>query len=104
MLKKEERISNKADYEEIKKEGQRKDSSLLVLLWQEKKGRRFGTIISKRISKKAVERNKIRRRLMEAVRKNKEIFPNNFWGLFLVRKNILDKSEEEIEKCLKELF
>jgi len=66
--------------------------------------RKFGAIISKKISKKAVERNQIRRRLMEAVRLNMDIFPEGFRGIFLVKKNILNKKEGEIEKCLKKLF
>ena len=67
-------------------------------------GKKFGAIISKKISKKAVERNQIRRRLMEAVRLNMDIFPKGFRGIFLVKKNILGKKEGEIEGCLKKLF
>ena len=56
-----------------------------------RENRRFGVIVSKKISKKAVERNQIRRRLMEAVRVNMNIFPEGFRGIFLVKKNILNK-------------
>jgi len=67
-------------------------------------GKKFGIIVSKKISKKAVERNQIRRRLMEAVRLNLELFPEGFRGIFLVKKNILGKKEGEVEACLKKLF
>ena len=67
-------------------------------------GKKFGAIVSKKISKKAVLRNQIKRRLMEAVRLNIEIFPEGFRGIFLVKKNILDKKEGEIEECLKKIF
>jgi hypothetical protein len=41
---------------------------------------------------------------MEAVRLNMEKFPEGFRGIFLVKKNILDKKEGEVESCLKKLF
>jgi ribonuclease P protein component len=67
-------------------------------------GKKFGIIVSKKISKKAVERNQIKRRLFEAVRLNMGIFPEGFRGIFLVKKNILGKKEGEIEECLKKMF
>lgn len=107
MLKKEERISKRKEFEEVKTTGEMKASPLFGLVWKkekELKTKKFAAIISRRISKKAVERNQIRRRLMEAVRKNKGIFPEGFEGIFLVKKNILGKKSGEIEECLKKLF
>lgn len=113
MLKKIERISKKSEFEEIKNKGELIASPLFGLVWMKSdptlpetapRQRKFGAIISKKISKKAVERNRIRRRLMEAVRLNMDIFPDRFRGIFLVKKNILEKSETEIEECLKKLF
>lgn len=122
MLKKINRISSRKEFAEVKEKGEMVATSLFSIVWmkteirdeildfrEEKnkdknKNRKFGAIISKKISKKAVERNRIRRRLMEAVRLNMDIFPEGFRGIFLVKKNILDKSEMEIEKCLKKLF
>jgi ribonuclease P protein component len=120
VLKKEERITSKKEFVEVKEKGKLVATSLFSIIClnppltpplmkggEEKlltNNRKFGIIVSKKISKKAVERNKIRRRLMEAVRLNKEIFPEGFRGIFLVKKNILDKKEMEIEECLKKLF
>lgn len=105
MLKKINRISKKSEFEEIKSKGEMGVADLFSIVWMNKnEGKAFGTIISKKISKKAVDRNQIRRRLMEAVRLNMNIFPQGFRGIFLVKKNILDKSETEIEECLKKLF
>ena len=126
MLKKINRISSKNKLEEVKKKGEMKATSLFGLIWLKndenlssapplrKEGKengskdfcrmKFGVIVSKKISKKAVERNQIKRRLMEAVRLNMDIFPEGFRGIFLVKKNILDKNEKEIEECLKKLF
>jgi len=118
VLKKEERISSKKEFAEVKEKGRLVATPLFSVIFLnpsrsstespldrgDAKGRKFAAIISKKISKKAVERNQIRRRLMEAVRLNKEIFPEGFRGIFLVKKNILDKKEMEIEECLKKLF
>ena len=105
MLKKINRISKKSEFQEVKEKGEMISTPLFGLVWIKKEGEKaFGSIISKKISKKAVERNQIRRRLMEAVRLNMDIFPEGFRGIFLVKKTILEKSEMEIEKCLKNLF
>lgn len=111
MLKKVERISSKKEFAEVKNKGEMRAADLFSIIWMNppmltaKEGqRKFGAIISKKISKKAVERNQIRRRLFEAVRNNIEMFPQGFRGIFLVKRNILDKKMEEIEKCLKRLF
>lgn len=117
MLKKINRISSKKEFAEVKNDGEMKAAELFSIVWlnppptavgtsleEGRLNRKFGAIISKKISKKAVDRNQIRRRLMEAVRLNMEIFPEGFRGIFLVKKNILGKSEMEIEACLKKLF
>ena len=52
---------------------------------------KFGFIISKKISKKAVIRNKIKRKICEELRKNLDKFPDGFRGIFLVKKNIIDE-------------
>jgi ribonuclease P protein component len=105
VLKKEERISSKKEFAEVKEKGKLVATSLFSVIFIKKETeKKFAAIISKKISKKAVDRNKIRRRLMEAVRLNKDVFPVGFRGIFLVKKNILDKKEMEIEECLKKLF
>lgn len=114
MLKKINRISSRKEFTEVKNSGEMKVAELFSVIWiktetrneklDSRENKRFGAIISKKISKKAVERNQIRRRLMEAVRLNMEMFPEGFRGIFLVKKNILNKSEMEIESCLKKLF
>jgi len=114
VLKKINRISSKKEFAEVKNDGEMKAAELFSIIWMKtetrneiqetRENKKFGIIVSKKISKKAVDRNQIRRRLMEAVRLNMNIFPEGFRGIFLVKKNILEKSEMEIEKCLKKLF
>ena len=87
MLKKINRITSKKEFEEIKSKGEMKATELFSVVWMKKtENRAFGAIISKKISKKAVFRNQIKRRLMEAVRLNMDIFPEGFRGIFLVKK------------------
>jgi len=117
VLKKINRITSKAEFLDIKNKGEMKAAELFSVLCLnpsalraspldrgDAKEKKFGAIVSKKISKKAVERNQIKRRLFEAVRLNMDIFPEGFKGIFLVKKNILNKKEGEIEECLKKLF
>lgn len=113
MLKKIYRISKKEEFEEVKAKGEMLSTPLFGLLWMRidptsleasSRQRKFGVIVSKKISKKAVDRNRIKRVLFEAVRKNMDIFPEGFRGIFLVRKAIFGKSYQEVEECLKKLF
>ena len=67
--------------------------------------KKFGFVISKKISKKAVDRNKIKRRLTEVIKKYLNDFEKGIRIVFLAKKEILGKNireiEEEIKKCLK---
>ena len=62
---------------------------------------RVGFVISKKISKKAVERNKIRRRLAEVI-KNK--MPIGLKIIVLAKKNILEADLEQIRKCWEMIY
>ena len=76
VLKRENRIRSKKEFAEIKNKGRVLYSPLFG--WLEYKEddnlKKFGFIVSKKISKKAVIRNKIRRILAETVRKNLDKF------------------------------
>ena len=76
----------------------------VVVLNKDDDETRFGVIISKKISKKAVERNKIKRRLMEVLGKNRKKFDKGKRILFLAKKEILGVKPKEIEVELKRVF
>lgn len=65
----------------------------------------FGFVISTKISKKAVTRNKIKRILSEAVRINYKDVKSGLDVVFLVKPSILNKDTKvitnEVEKALK---
>lgn len=78
MLPKASRIKKKNDFDAVFQKGKSFKTSLLVLKIVKNglKHNRFGFIVSKKVSKKAVVRNKIRRRLAKIsseAPKNKEM-------------------------------
>lgn len=107
MLARKNRITGKSNFEKIKNEGvlyQGKAFGLAVLKREESNPPRFAFVISTKISKKAVERNRAKRRLGEAVRKNLDKTKNGFDVLFLAKKEILKSSTKEIADEITRLF
>ncbi|MGB6838732.1 MAG: ribonuclease P protein component [Microgenomates group bacterium] len=107
MLARKNRIIGKSNFEKIKNEGvlyQGKAFGLAVLKREESNLPRFAFVISTKISKKAVERNRAKRRLGEAVRKNLDKTKNGFDVLFLAKKEILKSSAAEITDEITRLF
>ena len=89
MLQKTKRISQKKEFDELRKSGKIVHTPLFGFLWQIKPDKevRFGFVVSKKISKRAVDRNKIRRRLAEVLREIAAVWSRNE-GIFLVKKRI----------------
>lgn len=104
MLRKINRLSKQSDFEEVKKENQMLSSPLFGLLYLSKNKsesvKKFGFVVSKRISKKAVERNRIKRLLAQSVKNNLNKFPEGFWAIFLVTKQMLGKKYGQVEENL----
>ena len=100
MLKRENRIRLKKEFTEVKNKGRILYSPLFGFLTYKENDdqKKFGFIVSKKISKRAVDRNKIRRILSEVVRKKLEKFEGGTRIIFLTKKEILDKKYNEIEK------
>lgn len=100
MLKRENRITRRKDFEEVKKKGRIYHSPLfgVLVLKTGDKTKEFGIVISKKISKKAVERNKVKRLLAEGIRKNLGKINEGYRMVFLVKATILGKKSEEIEE------
>lgn len=106
MLKKENRISLNKDFDRVFKTGQSFYGKILgfKLAKNNTKVSRFGIIISAKISKKAVVRNRIKRQLREIIQSE---LPNLKKGQDLVLiafPLILDKNFEELKKILKKAF
>ncbi|MFH1657667.1 MAG: ribonuclease P protein component [bacterium] len=69
MLLKENRLRNKKDFDKVFKEGRGFKEDFLYLKFRNNNSEvsRFGFIVSQKISKKAVIRNKLKRRLREII-------------------------------------
>ena len=100
MLKRENRIRFKKEFLEIKDKGRVLYSPLFGWLFYKENDdlKKFGFVVSKKISKKAVDRNRIRRVLSEIIRKNLDKFEKGTRLIFLTKQEILGKKMVEIEK------
>ncbi|MCK5506425.1 MAG: ribonuclease P protein component [Thermodesulfovibrionia bacterium] len=103
MLASEHRLKGEDTFESIKKRGklyQSQDFGIAVIKRTEKGKSRFGFVVSKKIAKSAVHRNRIKRALREAVRRNLNYFPKGIDAVILTKKSIFKKTTEEIMREL----
>ena len=106
MLDKKNRLVKKKDFENVFKDGKGVKQRFLYVKYK-KSGlalSRFGIVAGKNFSKKAVERNKIRRRIREILRQKMADIRQGFDMVVVVlpgAENNYDKLEEEIIKLLK---
>ena len=98
MLPFKNRLQATKDFEEAKTKGQKYQASLFGLLVYPTNSEitRFGFIVSTKISKKATQRNKIKRRLRESVKKLLPVMKQGYDVIFLGKKDLLDKKLSEI--------
>ena len=105
MLKRENRLRGRKNLALMRKEGELFQNPLFgVVILEGKEENRFGIVISKKISKLAVERNKIRRRIYEAVAKELKEMRKGIWVLFLVKREIMERESEEIVREVKKVL
>jgi len=106
VLPKENRLKKKKDLERVLKEGQtlKEGFLLLKILENDIAKRRFAFVVSKKISKKAVLRNKVKRRLREIVRQRLKEIKKGIDGVFIALPGIEKENFSQIEKMVKKLF
>jgi len=109
MLPLKNRLKKKKDFEKVFREGKsvKGPTTYFRILKTKEPSPRIGFIVSKKVSLKAVERNKIRRRLRESVR---EVLDTLKGGLDIIiiaspriKKSSFDEIREEIEKGFKNI-
>jgi ribonuclease P protein component len=94
----------KKEFEAVFRKGKTKAGKLVFLkiLKNNQDDNRFGVVVSKKISKKAVNRNKIKRRLREIIRQA-HIKPGlNI--IIIAKPEIIDKNYQDIKNELEDLF
>ncbi len=110
MLPRENRLTKKDDFENVRQNGRFITSKNFTVSFLNKKNKeesRFGFIVSKKISTRAVDRNKIKRVLREIVRKNLDLVKKGTDFVIIPKPGVLHtnhgKLEVELIKCLQEL-
>ena len=82
----------------------RRPKASLVFVHNERGFTRVAVVVSKKVEKTAVGRNRIRRRVYEAIRKNFEYLPKETDYIFVIfTKEFMTMPYRELEKVLGEL-
>src|SRR3990172_8259797 len=98
ILANEYRIKSGRRIEQVKSEGKiikSENFGTLVLKREDKDVSQFAFVISTKVSKLAVHRNRISRAFNEGVRRNLSITPMGWDVVILTKKSIASKSTEE---------
>jgi len=96
------KLTKNKEFEKIYKNGKSSFNKLLGIktIKSDNKKARFGIIVSTKISKKAVERNKIKRQIREILRKELRKIKENIECVIITRPEILNKKYREIEQSI----
>lgn len=99
MLSKANRITKDTDFKLLAKSGRSFYSPLFTFkaLKTKEPQSRFGVVISAKISKKATERNRIKRKITEIIRFNLPKIKPGILTMILVKKTVLTKTFQEIK-------
>jgi len=99
MLKKTNRLLKNTDFARIMRRGRAIASGDFLLKYVKTDGSqsRFGFMISAKVSKKATERNILKRRMREIIRGGSEIIGGGYDLVFIARKSALDLTFLELK-------
>jgi ribonuclease P protein component len=106
MFPKKNRVKRENDFEKIFKKGKSVKEGLLILKWVKNglSDSRFAVSVSKKVSLKATERNKIKRRICSVFKKNSFLNQEGNDFLIIVLPGLQDKNFTEIKEMLNRLF
>ncbi len=99
-----ERLKSKQDFEEIFKYGKRINAKLFRVYFLNKYPRKLGVIVSKKVSKSAVKRNKIKRWVREVYRTNKFRLPEDVRIILIAFSQAGKSSFDEISEDILYIF
>ena len=104
-MKRHYRLRRNSDFQRVRQHGKSYASPLMVLafLRNELDHSRFGFVVSKRRGK-AVQRNKIKRRIREAVRLRVPCIRSGFDVVFIARQPSREASYRDIEQAVERLL
>lgn len=101
MLNSKNRLKKKINFVRIEIDGKMRQSTSFgmgIYFRDDDEESRFGFIISTKISKKAVVRNKIKRIMSEVIRKNLDKLKKGYDVVFLIKPSAVRVSKDELEK------
>lgn len=106
MLPIQSRLKKKKDFEKVFKKGKgfKEDFLFLKIVPNNQEVSRFGFIVSRKVSKKAIVRNKIKRRLRELVRGTLSQIKPGVDGVIVVLPDFTDRNLEETKQTINRLF
>jgi ribonuclease P protein component len=106
MLPLKNRLKKKRDFETIFKKGQGFREGFLALKFIDNNSgqTRFGFIVSQKISKRAIVRNKVKRRFRQSVRKRLGEIKKGIDIVFIAIPGIEKKDFKEIEEVVEKLL
>ena len=106
MLPLKNRIKKRKDFESVFKNGKSLFSEIAVIkiLKNDSNITRFGFIVSRKVSLKAVERNRIKRKMREQIRLRLSRFEKGMDIIIIARKNIIRKKSKELGDFFEKLF
>ncbi|NCF75381.1 MAG: ribonuclease P protein component [Xanthomonadaceae bacterium] len=106
MLLKKNRLQHRKDFDNAFKSSKGVFAKIIGIKFvvNNLENSRFGIIISNKISKKAVIRNKIKRQIREIIRLNLDNIKKGFDIVIITRIGIVGKKYQEIEKNILEIF
>ncbi|MFA5188192.1 MAG: ribonuclease P protein component [Patescibacteria group bacterium] len=99
MLKKIYRLRKKNDFAKVSQEGQTAYAPVFLIRYvkNDLNMSRFGLIVSTKVSKKATQRNLIRRRLSELIRLNISSIKNGYDIIIILSPKIINKQGKVLE-------
>lgn len=103
MLPKEYRLSKKKDFQLVFKRGESlKEGGFILNFLKLEKGKdlKFGFIVSSKVHKKATRRNKLKRRMREAIRRNLFKVKRGYFFVFVALPQAIQYDFATIEKQL----
>lgn len=105
MLSRQFTLKGESEFEKVRNEGrlfQFDSFGLSVLERGDDKNPRFAFIVSSKVSKEAVQRNRIKRALSEAVRFEMTRLKKGFDAIFLAKQISMTKSTDELMREVRE--
>lgn len=106
MLSRTNRLSKQKDFEKIFRQGKeyRVDGLTIKSLARQQSFSRFGLVISTKVAKKAVARNRLRRQIRAILRAHLTDIKPGFDVVLIAKPSLLDLSYQELEETIVDLF